>query len=393
MPRPPSKHGLEKKFKSWRRGKSKNASTSSSLKHQLRGHERLLSKVEESDTERRTAIMEKIQQVKAEIDSKQRIEMERKNATASHGVRFLERTRLVRMEKQIKSSSNDERELFKIALDQVYVAHFPKDIKYLPLFKKGNERSIDEGKALFRRAVTRNRIFKELSSYPRVNWISEEQYSRLPNAWSIQLEQEVFGGRKKSDTDKHSALVSDDRFTFNQDHNRLLDEAEKLESSLEPISDPHRCASKRSRTYENESGYEKVKRCDKVDDFNISRHETNLKDVANQSESRECDAESFNDDSESSSSSEEDSDDTSVSISDEGDQSSKEVTHQPFNSSSRENTDEADDDFLTSVFDGNAFEKAKVESASELVNRGDKSKGWTTQRQRPGQFKKKRQRS
>ena len=56
MPRPPSKHGLERKFKPWRRGKSAMSKVTSndgshskkpkgSLRHQLRGKERLLAKL------------------------------------------------------------------------------------------------------------------------------------------------------------------------------------------------------------------------------------------------------------------------------------------------------------------------------------------------------------
>ena len=51
------------------------------------------------------------------------------------------------------------------------------------------------------------------------------------------------------------------------------------------------------------------------------------------------------------------------------------------------------DDFLVPATDAvNVFEKAKHDASQNDFVSGDKSKGWATQRQRPGQFKKRRTR-
>jgi hypothetical protein len=48
------------------------------------------------------------------------------------------------------------------------------------------------------------------------------------------------------------------------------------------------------------------------------------------------------------------------------------------------------DDFLTAAQETNAFETAKQDAPNYDHDRSDKSKGWATQKQRPGQFKKRR---
>ena len=135
MPRPPSKHGLEKKFKPWRKGKSNTAAKKKSCpKNQLRGQVRLLAKFESnSDPDKRKELEESIFALKKEIADKEGIEKERQHAQQSHGVRFLERQRLFRMEKAVRKLIDDandtneqasyQQELNRIALDQVYVAH------------------------------------------------------------------------------------------------------------------------------------------------------------------------------------------------------------------------------------------------------------------------------
>ena len=92
----PSKHGLERKFKSWRKGKSQKANKRSSLKQQLRGLERLLAKKGDEDDDKKVELETKIRELKEEIDSKQQVLQEKKHAERSHGARFLDRQRLTR---------------------------------------------------------------------------------------------------------------------------------------------------------------------------------------------------------------------------------------------------------------------------------------------------------
>ena len=106
MPRPPSKHGLERKYKSWRKGKGGKHSiatsqdggplqTSSgtsggggSLKNQLRSQRRLLSKLvnnakNSDDAEvanSRKAIEDRIEEIEKQIKEKEKTEREKKFA-------------------------------------------------------------------------------------------------------------------------------------------------------------------------------------------------------------------------------------------------------------------------------------------------------------------------
>lgn len=90
----PTKHGLDRKFKPWRRGKSEKSNKRSSLKQQLRGIERLLQKLPEGDKERRDELENKVTTLKQEIDEKQKVIQEKKHADKAHGQRFLDRQRV-----------------------------------------------------------------------------------------------------------------------------------------------------------------------------------------------------------------------------------------------------------------------------------------------------------
>ena len=219
MPRPPSKHGLERKYKSWRKGKSAKAKSKGSLKQQLRGKERLLCKLPETETERRQEMEQQIQELKTEIENKQVVEKERQNAKDSHGLRFLERQRLTRNERSTRkllagASTREEKtrfeaELQMIALDQMYVAHFPHDMRYIPLFRNGVRMVDVNARKLARRATTRKRILKNLGE-DRVKWIAADQYERLPSEWSVDMEKKTFAAPVNGDTAE--AEINDNRF-------------------------------------------------------------------------------------------------------------------------------------------------------------------------------------
>ncbi len=106
MAKAPTKHGLEKKFKPWRKGKSAKAKLSSaenattkgaaattaikkggkSLKNQLRSKERFLSKLiqnSKDDTKSnalRKEVEKDIELIKEEIENKKKVERQKKNA-------------------------------------------------------------------------------------------------------------------------------------------------------------------------------------------------------------------------------------------------------------------------------------------------------------------------
>ena len=103
----PTKHGLERKFKPWRKGKSSNSNKRSSLSQQLRGYKRLLAKILSSEEQQRDQKVEDLQKkitaLKQEISKKKQSMEEKKHAEKAHGQRFLDRQRLSRQEKKVKS--------------------------------------------------------------------------------------------------------------------------------------------------------------------------------------------------------------------------------------------------------------------------------------------------
>jgi hypothetical protein len=84
--KPPSKHGLERKFKPWRKGKSAKFETTkkpnASQKNQLRGQKRLLSKLEnnQASAESIEGVKQKIAQIEKDIAEYEAREREKKNA-------------------------------------------------------------------------------------------------------------------------------------------------------------------------------------------------------------------------------------------------------------------------------------------------------------------------
>jgi hypothetical protein len=82
----PSKHGLERKFKPWRKGKSAKFQASKkpngSLKNQLRGQKRLLSKLEnnQASADSIEGVKQKIAQIEKDIAEYEAREREKKNS-------------------------------------------------------------------------------------------------------------------------------------------------------------------------------------------------------------------------------------------------------------------------------------------------------------------------
>jgi hypothetical protein len=512
----PSKHGLEKKFKPWRKGKSEKSNKKVALKQQLRGHERLLSKLpvpvspdinsnDPPDT-RREELVAKIEALKSEISQKAKSLDEKKMATQSHGQRFLDRQKLTRQEKQVRKSLDDDANtqqlLYKLALDQAYVAHHPNDVKYMPLFSKGG-RVVDQSRQLYRRAVTRRRIVRELaataaagtgtSTTEKVNWMAPDQYARLPLDWSIEEEEKMFGGSisrsgiaaaKKEAADK---IQQDSRFaTTTTTNDALLQAAAQMESQLDQQEQDEEQTRKKdnnsadcslsvnSNDDDDDNDNDDSESTDKVrkvvqkstktapprqiEETSSSEEEDNEEDddadplkkttttkpttakVAQKkptpptkaaqkkptppTKAIEPNSGSSDDSDSSDSSSDEEeeadgtaaqpnkkpskpsplkakdaSDDSSSSSSD--DSSSEEEEEEKKDNAEKAapkqkqkahgDKDDEVDDFLVDVADdSNVFEKAAQHVPERNEGRGDKSRGWETQKQRPGQFKKKR---
>jgi hypothetical protein len=184
----PSKHGLERKFKPWRKGKSKSSKieaskkSNASLKNQLRGQKRLLSKLinNEASADSMEGVKQRIDQLEKDIDEYEAREKEKKNAAKYHKVKFYERQKLTRLEKstkrqlqQLSGKNDDEKsaekisqlqnQLLSISMDQLYVAFYPTSMKYMTLFKSGStDRFVGDEKVQRRRKDVWNKIREQL---------------------------------------------------------------------------------------------------------------------------------------------------------------------------------------------------------------------------------------
>ncbi|GAX19242.1 hypothetical protein FisN_4Lh175 [Fistulifera solaris] len=379
MVKAPSSHGLDRKFKPWRRGKSQNSNKRSSLKQQLRGHERLLKKSTD-DTQKQT-LLQKIEELKQEIANKEVAEKERKNAKQSHGSRFLERQKLVRMQHNAQKEQNSE-QLDRVALDQIYVGHFPLDKKYLSLFRNGQRRK-DPLKVLSQRSRIRHRIlFQQLALAEHKDWISKDQYSRVENikkklsAWTVQEERTYFG--QEDDVASNSVAPKDDsRFTVAPQHEAVLAAAERVEKELEneddldPVEEDESTSDSESEIDQLQSSVKPQK-----DSLPTSHNDLNEKDSTDDS--------SFDSS-------------TGSSSSDERDVVKEDTSGMGTNDNVSLVADEDDDFFVDvddkKVPDENPFSKPRQKVEPFIAPKGDKSKGWSTQKQRRGHWQGKKDRS
>lgn len=376
-------HGLDRKFKPWRKGKSEHAKKGT-LKAQLRGQQRLLPRA--TDETHRAAIQAKIDNLQSLIAQKHQVDTERQHAKKSHGTRFLERQKLTRLEKQARSTASN---LLPIALDMVYVAHYPMEFKYLPLFRQG-QRVTDRGRHLKRRAKTRHSILQALPSTPHAHWIAADLYDLLPSTWSIEQEEAMFGKAEE----RPATEITDARFAT--DTSKLEAAAAEMESKLE----------KAAAALEKEES-ETQKQPDDNDDSDGSSSNSSEDEADPLTEPKKETKPASDDSSDSSDSSDEEDDvpvpkDTTVEKESASSSSSSDDSSTSSSSSDSSDDDEQptkeeaapfdDDGFLVAAPAEDAYEafsKAKRHEHS-LDVRGDKSKGWATQRQRPGQFKKRK---
>lgn len=271
----------KKKYKSWRKGKSTKHSVDGtsasggtkhhgSLKQQLRGLIRLQQKKkkdresnvaandDERDEQQEQELQEKIDALQEQIQMREITEKERTNAKKSHKLRFIDRQRTTRLYQYYmkklqllqpsESKDNINDDLYRLALDQVYVAHFPLDrTSYVSLFNPSNAPVSSSDSAIIsappqqqqqRRTVMNNRLLHKMATQRQcimerlhqstqqdsqntdngdndnveteknsnrnantnkrriqpVSWIHPSQYERIQHltTWSTQLERTTF---------------------------------------------------------------------------------------------------------------------------------------------------------------------------------------------------------
>lgn len=356
MVKAPSSSSIhQKKFKPWRRGKSnkgKNSgkSNSSSLKGQLRGLLRLRDKNASSLKEETQARIESLQ---AQIKAREITERERTNATKSHKTRFLERQHTMRRYKKLlKETPPNEKELYKLALDQIYIAHYPlADTSYLSLYgnkdsDKTQRRHVMNARLLFKMAMQRKTALKKSRLETRVPWVPEDQYERVKHvdSWDTELERTTFGiqnaSKELKTTTKH---IADDRFQVSKQQTELLAEAEDIAKQIDDES--------------NETANNRKQEEDESPQDDVSSNDSSSSDA-------------------------DDDDSSSSDDSNSNDLAGNDV---------RTTASLVADGFLTAdTTSTNVFDTAKRQEPTN--KKADKSLGWATQRQFPGEFRKRRRR-
>ena len=387
MVKAPSSHGLDRKFKPWRRGKSQNSNKRSSLKQQLRGHERLLKR--STDDAHKQSLLQKIEELKQEIATKEVTERERKNAKQSHGSRFLERQKLVRMHHNAQKEQ-DSNQLDRIALDQIYVGHFPLETKYLCLFRNGQRRT-DPSKVLSQRARIRHRIlFQKLDLAEHKDWIAEDQYARVENiikkvsAWTVQEERTYFG-EEEDISPKNVSPKDDSRFTVAPQHEAVLAAVEQIEKRLDD-EDASDSSEENEASSDSDSEVDPLQSKEKQPEKRGGGKASSAPSFISEFKKKEPASEDTSDDSSTSSSSSDES----------GASQEQKISQDLVGNNTREvpapvTEEDIADDFFVDVDDSkppvdNPFSNPRHKSEPFVAFKGDKSKGWTTQKQRPGQW-------
>ena len=435
MPRPPTRHGLEKKFKPWRKGKStKNKSpgatggssskSRASLKNTLRSQRRLLQKLpadgSSCDPAARAGIEATIAQLETEIAAKQQTQKERKNAEKYHQVRFFDRQRLVRLERTVRRSLDEaaaaadaeeaarlRAELDDIVRDKLYVAFFPNDTKYFSLFR-GGERVVDDAPTAEKRQMIRNRIAQEYHGgrLTSKSWFNLDEIKEMksPLAAKSSAGSDPSAGKRKRAADASTKATNKAV--------KKVASGKKEEDDRDGVVARNVKASKEGENKGNDSSDGDGSSSSSTsssgdDDSDSEQHKTKViakptaKDDVEEigdSDSSSSSSSSSSDSSDSDSSSSSDSDSSSDSSSDdsedEGENSNKKTLKaEPQPKMPAAANEESDDDFFADDGDGkDVFEKAAQYSTGYEYEeaKGDKSRGWTTQKQRPGQWKKNR---
>mmetsp|Transcript_21676 Transcript_21676/g.31872 ORF Transcript_21676/g.31872 Transcript_21676/m.31872 type:complete len:466 (-) Transcript_21676:160-1557(-) len=464
MPRPPSKHGLERKYKSWRKGKSKKFSPSSdndnmpnkstgggggggngSLKNQLRSQRRLLSKLpkgnDEDHKEKRKMIETRIEDLVKQIQEKEQMEKERKNATKYHRLKFIEKQKIIRLQKTLlnlsatttnKQQQHQQPILNHLQYDLCYITNYPNDFKYISIFESGKKRCVDDDRTKKLRMRVKQLIVSKCGLVGKdgiEDWLEhnhvtadglllevDEGVTRKEQKKDEKMNQQLQSKKKKkmadSDDDemntkeesKTETMVQDDRFVLQEKHDQISKMAEEEDSdndsSVQGDSDTDSDVDDAdpTATYKKQAQVEEVIGDDdddekKGDDCGEAVDETKKLNEAEKDDSSSAPSSSDSSDSDSSSSSSDSEDEKEEETRENNQQQTTTTTTE---SNNKNNSDSEDDFFTKEEKVENPFKMAKNQmsfrSNDEYEERKDKSRGWVSQKQRPGQFKRKRER-
>jgi hypothetical protein len=339
-----------------------------SLKHQLRGQKRILQKMLQSASEsqqvnatlfegKKLAVESTIYNLERIIEKKGMAEIEKQNALKYRGVKFFEKQKLTRKENRAKKElslylkktcvDNEvnktikgrveklQEELEQIKLDLQYIKFFPNDTKYLALFPSGE-------------------YYKEEDVDPDV------ERERLEIRQRVVL--------------------------FARGHI-----GETVDRGVEP-------AKSRDAVEKSASGDIDQVKGEKRDVVSDSQGTSHRQDKITNSSPSSSDDSSDESATSSSSSSSSSDDKSSQPGSGPGSKGAPSTAAQPAKETSASAANDSDDDdfFATEIVSGDAqavFQKAPVYKDGVGSASRDKSKGWSTQKQRPGEFKRRRVRN
>ncbi|KAL3932631.1 MAG: hypothetical protein SGARI_003912, partial [Bacillariaceae sp.] len=230
---------------------------------------------------------------------------------------------------------------------------------------------------------------------------------RLPNTeWSIQEEERVFGGSiaRKGKESKQQPKTDDARFAVATNHETLLKAADQVESEL--VQEANAGDEKTSLEKEEENNGISCSSSSSSDSDSDSDKDDVDPLIASQPSKNVAKADNDSDSSSSDSSSSDSSDEEDAKKEKPKQHGTKRPVEMPTEESRIQQLKEAyqrfdnteeleeEDDFLMDATDNvekNVFQKSQAQEMPAWSSmRGDKSKGWQTQRQRPGEFKRRK---
>lgn len=366
--------GRDPKLKPWRKGKSQNANKKGSIKSQIRSKQRLMNKI--SDEDMKQKLKDDIHQLEIQMKCNKKKELERKLAVKYHQVKFFERQKLTRMEKKVLKKLNDakadvdrknvekyNKQLEQICMDQLYVAYYPKDEKYIALFANNGVRIVDDEKTWNKRERIRQKIIHGIQSGEvdcTKSWVNIKVL-RAKN-FVVDMKNIVMDDE---DVEKVRMIEKEQRFQHTSPLFETIETDDKDDDENQGGHDDIHDPSDKSReTDDGNDDDDMAEVVPTIGQSDISSSESSSSDSSSDSSSSDSDG----------SDSEDDNDDK---------------VHVAKSKEHQNDDDDSEDDFL--VDDAGkgditeVFKHAKKEANYE--KKGDKSQGWKTQKQQPHEWK------
>ena len=371
-----------------------------------------------------------------------------------HHVKFFERQKLTRLERKISKNLEEakaaadfddvkkyEGQLERVILDQLYVAFYPNDTKYMSLFTSHDHKTqtkqmvirqqifqrIQRGGHQFIQENTKKKPWVNLSFLVEKGILDSKDYDlqssvengkelykeKYMDKKQIDREQELQKELQKDIQKRNANILS---LSSQEQSQQTQIETEKtsggssdsdessdhLNSSSDDDSvDKQKEGLTRHNPTKTESKHD-IAAVKRLDDKNgpssgLSKSKSDSSSDSSSGSSSDSSSSDSDSDSDSSSNSSSDSESDSSDGNKEDVYTSENKSDSKRNLSDNDDHDDSDDDFLVAknldTSPENVFAKApRVDKKDFFLQKGDKTKGWATQKQRPGEWKKKRQR-